>query len=322
MPGLPAVVAAAVTTSSHRSSPACRTAPLVRQTKHAEARGAENSSDAGEGRQDAPHTSAVAAGPLAAAAAAAAVSAAAPCTAACADVQVTGFLGAGKTTLLNHILRQKGGKRVAVIENEVWRHACSLAVPSSLQEGAWGAYLPSVFPLVTLAAPLVLAARSSCAIGAASARLAWPNAACRRRRAAASQVGEINIDNSLVVENLLSQEDLVSMDRGCVCCSLRNDIVGALRELGSRAAARGAAYDAILLETTGLADPAPVAFTFFANSWISANYRLDSILCLVDAEHLKEVRVGWWWAHVGLWSEEAARLSCTSHSSGLPPLVR
>lgn len=131
---------------------------------------------------------------------------------------VTGFLGAGKTTLLNHILRQKAGKRVAVIENEV---------------------------------------------------------------------GEINIDNSLVVENLLSKEDLVSMDRGCVCCSLRNDIVGALRELQSRATSRAISYDAILLETTGLADPAPVAFTFFANSWISANYRLDSILCLVDAQHLR-----------------------------------
>lgn len=58
-----------------------------------------------------------------------------------------------------------------------------------------------------------------------------------------------------------------------------------------RASKRGIAYDAILLETTGLADPAPVAFTFFANSWISANYRLDSILCLVDAQHLRRVRV-------------------------------
>jgi G3E family GTPase len=96
-----------------------------------------------------------------------------------------------------------------------------------------------------------------------------------------------------VVDNLLSKEDLVSMDRGCVCCSLRNDIVGALRQLQDRATARDIAYDAILLETTGLADPAPVAFTFFANSWISANYRLDSILCLVDAQHLREVRLSW-----------------------------
>ena len=95
-----------------------------------------------------------------------------------------------------------------------------------------------------------------------------------------------------VVENLLSKEDLVSMDRGCVCCSLRNDIVKALRELGERASGRGVAYDAILLETTGLADPAPVAFTFFANPWISANYRLDSILCLVDAQHIAKVGRG------------------------------
>ncbi|GAB4819489.1 hypothetical protein N2152v2_006535 [Parachlorella kessleri] len=102
------------------------------------------------------------------------------------------------------------------------------------------------------------------------------------------QVGEINIDNSLVVDQLLSKEDLVSMDKGCVCCSLRHDIVKALRELQRRATVRGSAYDCILLETTGLADPAPVAFTFFSNAWISANFRLDSIICLVDAQHISK----------------------------------
>lgn len=130
---------------------------------------------------------------------------------------MTGFLGSGKTTLLNHMLKMRGDKRVAVIENEV---------------------------------------------------------------------GEINIDNSLVVENLLSKEDLVSMDKGCVCCSLRSDIVKALKELQGRSEKKGCAYDAILLETTGLADPAPVAFTFFSNQWISSNFRLDSIVCLVDAQHV------------------------------------
>jgi hypothetical protein len=89
------------------------------------------------------------------------------------------------------------------------------------------------------------------------------------------------------------------MDRGCVCCSLRNDIVKALKDLQGRAGGRGVAHDAILLETTGLADPAPVAFTFFANSWISANYRLDSILCLVDAQHLREVRGSPLWGQPG-----------------------
>lgn len=76
------------------------------------------------------------------------------------------------------------------------------------------------------------------------------------------------------------------MDRGCICCSLRNDIVKALHELQDRSQVRKVAYDNILLETTGLADPAPVAFTFFSNTWISSNYRLDSILCLVDAQHV------------------------------------
>ena len=188
---------------------------------------------------------------------------------------------------------------------------------------------------------------------AAAARVAA--AACRGRRRAAAPLPPLNITPHpsplpAVAENLLSKEDLVSMDRGCVCCSLRNDIVKALRELQGRAAGRGSNYDAILLETTGalalatphcrhrgrpagrpawaaccdaaragaarrprrrgrrrmpaaahpppvscplpagLADPAPVAFTFFANSWISANYRLDSILCLVDAQHLRRVR--------------------------------
>lgn len=103
-----------------------------------------------------------------------------------------------------------------------------------------------------------------------------------------NEVGEVNIDNSLVAANLLSKEDLVSMDRGCVCCSLRNDVVNALKELQDRGTKNGFMYDAILLETTGLADPAPVAFTFFSNQWISNNFRLDSIVCLVDAQHIKK----------------------------------
>lgn len=103
-----------------------------------------------------------------------------------------------------------------------------------------------------------------------------------------NEVGEVNIDNSLVSANLLSKEDLVSMDRGCVCCSLRNDIVNALKELQDRGTKNGFMYDAILLETTGLADPAPVAFTFFSNQWISNNFRLDAIVCLVDAQHIQK----------------------------------
>ncbi len=94
-----------------------------------------------------------------------------------------------------------------------------------------------------------------------------------------------------VAENLIEHEELVSMENGCVCCSLRSDIVTALAELDRRAKKRGQPFDNVLLETTGLADPAPVAFTFFANPWIGAKFRLDSILCLVDALHISKVRV-------------------------------
>ncbi|GFH31763.1 WW domain-containing protein, partial [Haematococcus lacustris] len=76
------------------------------------------------------------------------------------------------------------------------------------------------------------------------------------------------------------------MENGCVCCSLRKDIVKAFAELEKRSKARGRPMDHILLETTGLADPSPVAFTFFANPWIAARFRLDSIICVVDAKHL------------------------------------
>ena len=81
----------------------------------------------------------------------------------------------------------------------------------------------------------------------------------------------------------------MSLQRGCVCCSLRSDLVDALKTLEGRAASTGTPFDAVLLETTGVADPGPVVFTFFANSWISARYRLDSVLCLVDAQHISKL---------------------------------
>jgi G3E family GTPase len=81
-----------------------------------------------------------------------------------------------------------------------------------------------------------------------------------------------------VADNLIEKEDLVSLDNGCVCCSLRKDIVKALAEIERRSRHRNKKVDQVILETTGLADPAPVAFTFFANPWIVSRYRLDSIV--------------------------------------------
>ena len=78
--------------------------------------------------------------------------------------------------------------------------------------------------------------------------------------------------------NLLAKEDVVSLDNGCACCSLRKDIVRVLAELDRRAVERGRRFDTIFMETTGLADPRPIAFTFFANPWIAARFKLDAIV--------------------------------------------
>jgi len=64
----------------------------------------------------------------------------------------------------------------------------------------------------------------------------------------------------------------------CVCCSLRKDIVKAFAEIEKRSKGREKPIDAIIMETTGLADPAPVAFTFFANPWVANRFKLDSIM--------------------------------------------
>ena len=64
----------------------------------------------------------------------------------------------------------------------------------------------------------------------------------------------------------------------CVCCSLRKDIVKAFAEIERRSKGREKPIDAIIMETTGLADPAPVAFTFFANPWVASRFKLDSIM--------------------------------------------
>ncbi len=67
---------------------------------------------------------------------------------------------------------------------------------------------------------------------------------------------------------------------------MRKDIVKAFAEVEKRSKSRAKPIDAIIMETTGLADPAPVAFTFFANPWVASRFKLDSIMCVVDSMHL------------------------------------
>jgi len=98
-----------------------------------------------------------------------------------------------------------------------------------------------------------------------------------------NEFGEVSIDDGLVAESMDAPEDLITMDNGCVCCSVRGDLVRTLGQLTKRRKE----FDAILLETTGLADPAPIVYTVQTNSKMSENYFIDSIVCLADAKHLQ-----------------------------------
>ncbi|WAJ30249.1 CobW family GTP-binding protein [Antarcticirhabdus aurantiaca] len=96
-----------------------------------------------------------------------------------------------------------------------------------------------------------------------------------------NEFGEIGIDNDLIVE---SDEEIYEMNNGCVCCTVRGDLVRVVEGLTRR---KGR-FDAIIVETTGLADPVPVAQTFFMDEDVRAKTRLDAVVALVDAKHLPQ----------------------------------
>ncbi|WP_322029214.1 GTP-binding protein [Paraburkholderia sp. J76] len=126
---------------------------------------------------------------------------------------LTGFLGSGKTTLLNHILTERHGYRIAVIENEF---------------------------------------------------------------------GEVDVDSDLV---MTSDEEIFQMTNGCICCTVdvRTDLVKILQRLLERPER----FDHILVETSGLADPTPVAATFFMDHDVARQVALDGVVTLVDALHIE-----------------------------------
>lgn len=104
--------------------------------------------------------------------------------------------------------------------------------------------------------------------------LLWPGRA---------QFGEVSIDDALVAENMKTKENVVVMDNGCVCCTVRGDLIRALADIHKKGP-----FDAVLLETTGLADPTPVALSFFKSAVVNMNFKLDAIVCLVDAKHVMQ----------------------------------
>jgi G3E family GTPase len=134
-----------------------------------------------------------------------------PSSAALPVTLLTGFLGSGKTTVLNHLLRQPGLARTAVIINEL---------------------------------------------------------------------GEIGIDHDLVET---ATEDFVLLKSGCVCCSVRSDLIDTLRDLFlKRVRGQIAEFDRVVIETTGLADPAPILHTLTGDPLVTARYRLDGVIATVD----------------------------------------
>ncbi|WP_119387957.1 CobW family GTP-binding protein [Taklimakanibacter lacteus] len=101
----------------------------------------------------------------------------------------------------------------------------------------------------------------------------------RRYAVVVNEFGEIGIDGDLIVQ---ASEEMVQMSNGCICCTVRGDLARAVTELTSRPDR----FDAIIVESTGLADPAPVAQTFLADDMIRERSRLDAVIALVDAKHL------------------------------------
>ncbi|HOX66916.1 MAG TPA: GTP-binding protein [Burkholderiaceae bacterium] len=98
-----------------------------------------------------------------------------------------------------------------------------------------------------------------------------------------NEFGEAGIDNELLVQD--TGEQIIEMNNGCICCTVRGDLVRILGELHAKRTAGTLHFDSVIIETTGLADPAPVAQTFFVDEDIGDHYRLDAVVTMVDAKH-------------------------------------
>ena len=98
-----------------------------------------------------------------------------------------------------------------------------------------------------------------------------------------NEFGQENIDNEILVQD--SGEQIVEMNNGCICCTVRGDLIVALGELARKREAGELQFDRIVIETTGLANPGPVAQTFFVDEEVGAHYLLDAVITVVDARH-------------------------------------
>jgi G3E family GTPase len=104
----------------------------------------------------------------------------------------------------------------------------------------------------------------------------------RRIAVIENEFGEVGVDNEIIEQ---TEEQIVEMNNGCICCTVRGDLIRILGTLKEKRDQGALAFDRIVIETTGMADPGPVAQTFFTDEEIGNYYLLDSIITLVDAKH-------------------------------------
>ncbi len=100
-----------------------------------------------------------------------------------------------------------------------------------------------------------------------------------------NEFGEVGVDSAIIEK---SDEQIIEMNNGCVCCTVRGDLIRILGTLRDKRDAGALKFDRVIIETTGMADPGPVAQTFFTDEEIGKYYLLDSILTVVDAKHAEK----------------------------------
>src|SRR5258707_4357908 len=104
----------------------------------------------------------------------------------------------------------------------------------------------------------------------------------RRIAVIENEFGEVGIDSEIIEK---SDEQIVEMNNGCICCTVRGDLIRILGTLKEKRDTGALKFDRVVIETTGMADPGPLAQTFFTDEEIGNYYLLDSILTVVDAKH-------------------------------------
>ena len=96
-----------------------------------------------------------------------------------------------------------------------------------------------------------------------------------------NEFGEVGVDDAILKRK--SDEEIIEMNNGCICCTVRGDLSKIIKQIVAR---KDKKFDAIIIETTGLADPSPVAQTFFIDETIGSLCQIDGIITVVDSKHI------------------------------------